>query len=122
MSIAEFSLVRKTPLTLYRQSPGSFVEGDWVEGAEVTVDILANVQPLRDYEYMIMPEADRTKQWVWVFSSSEMRTLKEGSGGWAADEFIWNDERYRVMKTQRYQMSVRDHWEAKAARIPLTPN
>lgn len=122
MSIAEFSLVKKTPLTIYRQSPGSYVDGDWVEGSEVTVDIQANVQPFSDYQIMMLPEADRTKNWVWVFTSSEIRALKEGSGGWAADEFIWNDERYKVMKVQRYQMTVRDHWEIKAARIELTPN
>lgn len=122
MSTAGFLLVKKTPLTIFRTTQGSYVNGEWVEGTETTVDIQANVQPLNDYQYMILPESDRTKQWVWVFSSSELRTLKEGSGGYAADEFVWNNERYQVMKTQRYQMTVQDHYEAKAVRIELTPN
>lgn len=122
MSIAEFSLVRKIPLTLYRKTEGSYIEGVWTSGVETTVDILANVQPLLDEEYMRIPEADRTKQWIRLFSNSELRTLKEGVDGWSADEFFWNSERYQIMRVQRYQMSVRDHWEAKAARIPLTPN
>ena len=122
MSVAGFLLVKKTPLTLFRSSQGSYVDGEWVEGSESNVDIEANVQPFSDYQYMILPESDRTKQWVWVFTSSEIRTLKEGSGGWAADEFVWNGERYKVMKTQRFQMTVQDHYEAKCVRIELTPN
>jgi hypothetical protein len=122
MTVAGFLLVKKTPITIYRSAAGSYVDGEWVEGVEAEVLVEANVQPLSDYQYMILPESDRTKQWVWVFSSSELRTLKEGIGGYAADEFVWNNERYKVMKTQRFQMTVQDHWEAKAARIPLTPD
>lgn len=122
MTVAGFLLVKKTPITLFRTTAGSYVDGVWVEGTESSVPIEANVQPFSDYQYMILPESDRTKQWVWVFSESEIRTLKEGNGGHAADEFIWNGERYKVMKTQRFQMTVQDHWEAKAVRIELTPN
>ena len=122
MTVAGFLLVKKTPITVFRSTAGSYVDGDWVEGTETEVPIEANVQPFSDYQYMILPEADRTKQWVWVFSSSEMRTLKEGTGGYAADEFVWNNERYKVMKTQRFQMTVQDHFESKAVRIELTPN
>lgn len=122
MTVAGFLLVKKLPLNILRSTAGSYINGEWVEGTETTVPIEANVQPFSDYQYMILPEADRTKQWVWVFSSSEIRTLKEGTGGYAADEFVWNGERYRAMKAQRFQMSIQDHWEIKAARISLTPN
>ena len=122
MSIAEFTLVRKTPVVITRQAAGSFVDGDWVEGAETTVTIQANVHPFTDYQVSIMPESDRSKEWLWFFTAEEIRQKKEGSAGYGADRFTWNGEVYEIMKTQRYQMQVRDHWEGKAARIELTPN
>lgn len=121
MTVAGFLLVKKTPLTIYRKSGiGSYVNGVWTEAAETTVEIQANVQPYQFNQYQIMPEADRSKKWLRVFSGSELKTLKEGS--WAADEFIWDGDRYQVMKVDRYMMQTRDHFEILAARIPLTPN
>ena len=122
MSIAQFSLVKKVPVTILRHEPGSYVLGNWVEGVETDVVIQANIHPFSDYEVYIMPEADRTKNWLWCFTSSPIRAKREGSNGWGADRVYWNDELYEVMKVQQYQMSVQDHFEARLARIELTPN
>lgn len=122
MSIAQFSLVKKTPVTIIRQTQGSFVDGDWVEGTETSVDILANVHPFTDYQVSILPESDRTKSWVWLFTSSLVQQKKEGVGGNGADRFEWLGDTYEVMKTQRYVMTVQDHVEAKCCRVELSPN
>lgn len=120
MTVAGFLLVKKTPLTIYRKSSGSYVDGVWTEAAESTIEIQANVQPYQFNQYQIVPEADRSKKWLRVFSDSEVRTLKEGS--WSADEFIYDGDRYQVMKVDKYAMTIRDHFEILAARIELTPN
>lgn len=123
MTVAQFSLVKKVPLQLTRTvSAGHREDGDWVEGETSVVTIQANVQPFSDYQVYILPEADRSKNWLWVFSSSNMFQKKEGAVAREGDRFIWNGEWYEVMKTQTFEMRVRDHTEAKAARIELTPN
>ncbi len=120
MSIAQFSLVKKTPVDILRHAEGSYVDGDWIEGAETTVTIQANVHPFSDYQVSIMPESDRTKSWLWLFTSSVVRQKKEGSYG--ADRFMWQGDLYEIMKVQTYVMTVQDHHEAKCARVELSPN
>lgn len=122
MSVAQFSLVKKVPVTIYRHSQGSYVDGDWVEGAEQQVVIQANVHPFSDYQVMMLPESDRTKSWMWLFTADVVRQKKEGLGGYGADRFLWDGDMYEVMKTQKFSMGVRDHFEAKCARVELTPN
>lgn len=122
MSIAQFSLVKKTPIDILRHAQGSYVDGEWVEGAETTVTIQANVHPFSDYQVSIMPESDRSKSWLWLFTASEVRQKKEGSAGNGGDRFVWQGELYEIMKTQCYSMTVSDHWEAKCARVEVSPN
>lgn len=122
MSIAQFSLVKKTPVDILRHAEGSFVDGDWVEGAETTVTIQANVHPFSDYQVMMLPESDRTKSWLWLFTADLVRQKKEGTGGYGGDRFMWQGDLYEIMKVQTYTMQVQDHREAKCARVELTPN
>lgn len=122
MSVAQFSLVKKTPVTVLRETQGSFVDGDWVEGTQTSVDILANVHPFTDYQVSMMPESDRSKSWIWLFTSSLVRQKREGIGGYGADRFMWDGDLYEIMKTENYRMTVVDHFEARCARVELTPN
>ena len=117
-----FLLTKKVSIDIIRQTQGSYVNGDWVEGTETTVPTEVNIQPLKDSEILLLPESERTKEWYKLYSAGELRTAKEGTGGYGADEFIFNGDRYRVMKARRYQMQILDHWKCMAARIPLTPN
>ena len=58
-----FLLTKKIPLTLIRSNAGSYVDGVWVEGTETNVEIQVNIQPLKEAELLILPEADRSRQW-----------------------------------------------------------
>lgn len=122
MSVAEFTLVRKTPVVITRQTAGSYVDGEWVEGTDSSITVQANVHPFTDYQVMLLPESDRTKAWLWFFTADPIRHKKEGTSGYGGDRFIWNGELYEMMKVQQYQMGPRDHYEGKASRIELTPN
>jgi len=122
MSIAQFSLVRKTPVTILRHSQGYYLNGDWVEGVEQQVVIQANVHPFSDYQVMLLPESDRTKSWMWLFTADLVRQKKEGVGGWGADRFMWDGDLYEVMAVQNFRMGVVDHREIKAGRVEVTPN
>lgn len=120
----QFLLTHKIPLTVFRRSSGSFVDGDWVEGSTIEVPVQVNIQPLKAYEILQLPEAERTRVWWKVYSADQLRTEKEGVGGWDADEFVWKGDRYKVMKLDDWQnaMSILEHCKAYCTRIELTPN
>ena len=128
MSQPRFLLTGKVPLTLFRKTPGRLVNGRWVDGEEIEVEVIANIQPLKDWEIMQMPESERTRDWQKVYSVSQLRSLNEATDGWQADEFLWDAagdgvfHRYEIMKVRRYKMGVLDHYRAFAARKELTPN
>lgn len=120
----QFLLTHKIPLTIYRRSLGAYVEGEWVEGATVEIPVQVNIQPLKPYEILQLPESERTRVWWKVYSADQLRTAKEGVGGWDADEFIWKGDRYKVMKLDDWNsaMGILEHSKAYCTRIELTPN
>lgn len=120
----QFLLTHKIPLTIYRRSSGSFVDGDWVEGEVEEIAVQVNIQPLKGYEILQLPESERTRVWWKVYSADQLRTEKEGPNGWDADEFIWKNDRYKIMKLDDWTngMSILEHCKAYATRVELTPN
>lgn len=120
----QFLLTHKIPLTIYRRSLGSHVEGEWVEGSTVEVPVQVNIQPLKGYEILQLPESERTRVWWKLYSADVLRTEKEGDGGWDADEFVWKGDRYKIMKLDDWTsaMGILEHTKAYATRIELTPN
>lgn len=122
MSIAQFSLVNKVPILISRHEQDTYVKGKPVEGAETLVTIQANVHPFSDYQVMMLPEADRTKSWVWLFTSDLVRQKKEGVSGNGADRFDWLGDTYEVRAVQTYVMRIQDHREARCVRVELSPN
>lgn len=121
-STPRFLTTGSTVLEITRAEQGSHVNGRWVEGGTQAVEIKANVQPMREQELLLLPEADRSREWLNVYSAEQIRTERQGQGGWAADEFEWQGDIYKVMRVKSYKMGVLDHYEAKAARKELTPS
>lgn len=117
-----FLLTKSIALTVYRKTQGSYVNGDWVEGTEAEIIRTVNIQPLKPNEILMLPEAERTRQWWKVYSDEDLRTDKEGASGYSADEFIYQGERYKIMKVSNYEMGILNHHKALATRIELTPN
>lgn len=120
----QFLLTNKIPLTILRKTESRRIGGVLVPGVETQVVIEVNIQPLKPHEILQFPEAERTRVWFKFYSADYARTLKEGTNGWAADEFIWKGDRYRVMKVDDWTngMGILEHVRAFCARIPLTPN
>lgn len=109
-----FSLTNKVNIIVVRGEPDKIVNGRPVKGSLVTVEIEANVQPLKFTEVMSLPEVERTKEWIKVYSAEMMRTLKEGSSGHQADIIQWDGKSYRVLKCHHYRMGVLDHYVSYA--------
>lgn len=119
-----FLLTHKIPLTILRRTAGSYVNGEWVEGTITNIPIEVNIQPMKGYELLIMPESERSKVWWKLYTDVELRTQKEGAGGYDADEFVWKGDTYKIMKVDNWinGMGILEHSKALATRIELTPN
>lgn len=65
----QFLLTHKIPLTIYRRSLGSYVDGEWIEGATTEVPVEVNIQPLKGYEILQLPESERTRVWWKLYSA-----------------------------------------------------
>lgn len=115
-------LVGSITLVVTRQEASQYEGGRVVEGRKTTVLIeKANVQPiLRSTDTYVLPEADRSKATLKVYTREPLRQLKEGDGGWSADQFEYQGDLYEVMKVIPYKMGVLDHYKAICARVELT--
>lgn len=120
----QFLLTNKIPIEITRKERGHFEEGDWIDGTTSTLTVDVNIQPLKSYEIMMMPEAERTRSWWQVFSAEVLRTEKEGDSGWDADEFTWKGDLYRIMAVEDWTngMGILEHVRCTAVRIEVTPN
>ena len=116
----QFLLTKKIPITILRKSAGSYVEGEWIPGVEAPLLREVNIQPFKDQDLLMLPEAERSKEWYKLYCAEELKTLKPGTAGWSADEFVWEGDRYKVMKVKMWKMGILDHWQAAAARIELS--
>ena len=117
----KFLLTKKIPLTVYRTTAqGSYINGSWVAGSTVEVIREVNIQPFKDEELLLLPEADRSREWYKIYCAEDFIADKPGASGTIADEFVWNGDRYKVMKVKRYQMQTLDHYKVHAARLEVS--
>ena len=117
----QFLLTKKIPLTIYRTTQGSYVDGEWVKGTEVEVPLEVNIQPFKDEDLLLLPESDRSREWYKIYCADEIRMDKQGAAGWQADEFILDGDRYKVVKSKPYnKMGILNHWKVHAARLEVS--
>lgn len=119
-TVPPFQLTRHVFIDVIRVGEGEYVKHRWVEGGETIINIKANVQPARFKDLQLLPESERTKEYIKVFSVEELRTAKEGVNNHGADIILWKGNRYRVMSVKNYEMGVLDHYKALAAREPIS--
>jgi len=117
-----FSLIKYKTYTVTRREQGSYVNGRWVEGTNSTFDINASIQPSKPSKVFNMPESDRLKKWCTVYSTTFLRSKKEGDGGYSGDMFQWQGDWYEVRSVKNWDTGQTDHTESMAVRVELTPD
>lgn len=115
-------LVGRVTLDVTRTTATTYVNGRAVPGTSEVVQVIANVQPvLKSTDTIMLPEADRSKAVLKVYTKGEsLRQLREGDAGWAADRFEWDGVTYEVMKVIDYRMGVMNHYKALCSRVEVT--
>lgn len=102
-------------ITVKRYSgAGSYVNGTWSPGTSGNVTVRASVQPLRPNELLHLPEGDRTRAGVKIYSDAELQTADEATGI-AADEVTWDGEQWEVQKVSSHFLGLA-HYKAIALR------
>ena len=115
-----FLLTHKTPITRIRKTVGSYISGVWVDGVAEEVTILANVQPTKGSELMALPESDRSRDIIKIYTTDEILGVQEGDGKTSPDLIIWQGNTYEVKLVYVQRMGVLDHTKALAARVPIS--
>ena len=118
-----FMSTGKTTLTVTRRGSGSRVAGRWVADPTPTSHtITANVQPGLSWNAMqFLPEGERGKQAIRVYTAFELRQRREGASGWDADTFIWDGYTYKVVHVPpAYKMGILNHTRAICVRVEVT--
>ncbi len=64
-------------ITVQRFSPGVFLEGQYTSGGLIEIQMVAAVQPMGAREVMMLPEGDRLKEAIRVFSVQQLLTKDE---------------------------------------------
>ena len=120
-SVPPFQLTKSVMIDVERAGTQGYYDenGRWVEATRVVVSMGANVQPAKGWDLLKFPEADRSEDWIKVYTRDNVNTLYEGDGGVEADIVIWNSKRYQVKNAMTYQMGILNHTKALAVRLPV---
>ena len=115
----QFVLTKKIPVTLIRQQSGAYVDGYWVDAEASRTTIHVNIQPMRGYELMQMPEAERTREWVKFYTTDDVSGLQDArvSGARNPDMILYNNKQYEIAKVSTYEMGILDHTKVVAALV-----
>lgn len=106
--IASFAL----PVTIKRFSPGSYVEGKWVDGGEEQFEDRMSIQPLVGKDLLNLPEAQRTKRLMKGYIATELRTSSE-TGQYRADQVLYDGVWFEVQTVELWKDGIEslDHWK-----------
>lgn len=110
----------RKPYTVVRRSPGSYVDGYWVEGSETNITIKASVQPLRMDEIEALPEGKRSSSAVKVYSDVKLNPAKQATGetqGVSADILLYAGSNWEIVACAAYQSGVIPHYKAYGVEV-----
>lgn len=105
-----FLSVGSTTATVKRYGQGSYLHGRWVDGAETTFTITANIQPHTVKNISdTTAEGNKSKKAIKVFTTTTLRMTQEGTALQSGDKILWHSELYEVSELYTYEMGVLNH-------------
>lgn len=109
-----------TAVSVTRSGAGSYVDGRWVAGSTSQFSITASMQPvkLKHNELLHLPEGDRNRSAVRVYTATELRAANEDNGT-ISDFVTWEGEQWEVVKVDVWSLGIA-HYKAIALRVSRT--
>lgn len=90
-------------------------DGRWVDGATTDVSIAASVQPLEGKDRAILPEGDRSKDGIKLYTTSDLVPADQHAGT-SGDRVVVNGVVFEVRNVVR-ERSIIPHYRAFALRL-----
>jgi hypothetical protein len=103
-------------LTATRYSPGSYVDGLWVDGGteQVAFDPVA-VMPLTGKEVEVLPEGLRSKNAIQLLSTVQPKAADESAGS-KGDAFTYDGQTFEVRVVENWS-ALAGYWRAVAVEV-----
>lgn len=108
-------ILKAQEIKLKRRSAGSYVDGVWVNGIETSRTIKASVQPATHEQLLNLPEAQRTKSTLAIFTTEALNTVNL-SNKISADRIEYNGETYEVQQVSPWVHRKLGHYEVLAVK------
>lgn len=111
----------KVTVDVSRREGGQYVRGVWQAALPIVFQITANIQPvLKSTDTQILPEGDRTKECIKVYTTTPLLQRREGESPVEGDIITWDGKLFEVMKAIEYKMGFLNHWKIIAVRKEIT--
>ena len=117
----EFNVFRKL-ITIKRQQGGAYINGDYVKGSDVDINILASQQPLTPNELQQLPEGRRTNQSFKFYTDIKLRTVNDENpeNHENPDKAYIDNEPFEVTGVYPYQSGIINHYKVILTKVNKT--
>lgn len=105
--------------TVKRYAAGEYIDGHYMPGAESLIEIIASIQPASPYEILQLPEGQRTKEAIKVYTTTGLRQTIEAQEV-KGDRIAYKGRLYEVQKVSTWE-SFTDipHFKAMAVMVEV---
>lgn len=101
-------------LIVRRQTPGSYVNGNFVEGDSTETSFVGVTQPLTPRDLALLPEGQMENEGIKIYTETQLFTGNEKTKQ-KADIIVWRGNTYEVLRVEhRYQIPNLVHYKAQA--------
>jgi hypothetical protein len=108
-----------TTYTVRRYASGSLVKGRWVPDASYTeTEIIASIQPMSGRERELLPEGERTKEIIRIYTKHGLRQAMEKNNV-KGDQVSYKGRMYEVKRVDTWDFDWNNmaHFKAMATLV-----
>lgn len=96
---------------------GKWEDGEWIPATKTEVVIYANIQPsFGSYLTRLLPEGDREKEGIIIFSNDWVYTARSGCSQLEADIILYRGAQWKVLASRPFG-NFGEHCEAVAVKL-----
>lgn len=110
---------------IIRQGVGSYNDdGQYVDGVNQDIYIMATVQPLNEKETQALPEGNRTTATVKVYTDTRLFAERQADGvnQNKADYLEYQGNKWKIIACSSYQSGLISHYKAIAQEVTSNVN
>jgi hypothetical protein len=109
----------RKPYNVTRTAPGTYTNGEWVNGASSTVPIMATIQPVSDQDLKALPEGTRSSDVVKIYTETLLYTVEDKGVNQQPDRITWFGAVYEITSKSVRQMGIINHFRYWATKVPV---